>query len=291
MTQNVPNLATGQHAIEPFFKATQEMLSGASANFRLIATTSGFAEVPPGAGAVNLRVLAGANHDQVSIAIAGQYRYATANVDRAVSGGAGEYDVFVTASANDFTGSAPNIDVTNYAFAIAVVASGGTPGGVALYRKVGDLTWNGAAITRLRQTVGFPGKYATPKALRIAHTFAIAGPVFVPSGNIDVVPPMAVAKVAGFQTVNIVGTYHRLGNAAVGTTVTYKLQRNGADLAGFAFTTATAPGSGFNTQAVTPIELSDGDAIALVVTAIAGAGAAAPRNLSVAAVLEHVVNG
>lgn len=289
MTQNVTGLTKGNPAIEPFFRTVQEMLSGASHNFRLIAMTTGGAEIAVGPLATTLRVPAGAGHDQVSLSIGGKYRYVTANVDRLVTGigAAGEYDIFATASANDFTGSEPTMDLTNYSFALAVVASGGSPGGVALYRKVGDLTWSGTAITRLRQTVAAPGGYATPKNFRTSHTFTVGGAVVVPSGNLDVIPPMAVSR-TNTQIVKLAALYWRLGNAAVGTTVSFKVQRNGADVAGFAQTTVTTPV--FATTSPTAVELADTDALAVVVTAIAGAGAAAPRNLSVVLVLDHTVN-
>jgi hypothetical protein len=148
VSQNVPGLTTGQPAIEPFFQATQEMLSAyVSPNFRLVATS-----------ATKVGIAAGTGHNQVSIAIEGKYRYITALIESAaVSGAAGGRDVFVTASANDFSGSAPTIDLTNYAFALAVVATGATPSGVALSRKVGELDWSGAAITAVRQLVNADG--------------------------------------------------------------------------------------------------------------------------------------
>lgn len=144
MSQNVP-LDTGDVADEAFFDATQEMLSGLAVNLALTLLSSTAIRVPAGTG-----------HDQVSVSIQGQYRFVTANVDRTVpAGGAGDYDIFVTASANgaptDVPPSAPPGD--DYSFSLAIVASGGTPSGVGIYRKVGTLTWNGSAITVLRQIV------------------------------------------------------------------------------------------------------------------------------------------
>lgn len=150
MTQNVP-LDTGDVAVEAFFDATQEMLSGAAVNFALTLLNP-----------TTIRVPAGAGHDQVAISIAGQYRFVTANVDRAFPGGeAGTYDIFVTATANgDALAVPPHTPPGgDYSFALAIVADGATPVGAAIYRKVGALRWDGAAITHIAQAVGSPRPY------------------------------------------------------------------------------------------------------------------------------------
>jgi hypothetical protein len=97
---------------------------------------------------------------QASIGVDGLWRRVSANVDRAHPGGAaGKYDVFVTAK-NNSIGSVPlpGTDNTDYAFALAIVATGGTPaivpGTVDVFRKVGECWWDGAAITRLEPWTG-----------------------------------------------------------------------------------------------------------------------------------------
>lgn len=145
MTQNVP-LDTGDVADEAFFDATQEMLSGLAVNFALTLVNP-----------TTLRVPAGTGHAQVSLSIQGQYRFVTANVDRAFPGGAaGAYDVFVTSVANGApTASPPSAPPGNdFSFALAIVAAGGSPVGVDIYRKVGAVTWSGSAITALTQQTG-----------------------------------------------------------------------------------------------------------------------------------------
>lgn len=143
MTQNVP-LNTGDPAVEAFFDATQEMLSGLSANFVLELVNP-----------TTIRVPAGAGHNQVSISIEGQYRYVTAPVTRAFPpGGAGAYDIYATAVENDPVSFAP--PGNDYSFALAIVPAAATPVGVDIFRLVGHLTWDGAAITRLVQDIGAP---------------------------------------------------------------------------------------------------------------------------------------
>lgn len=142
MTKNI-DLDYEDAAIEPFFDATQEMLSGLAVNFRLTQLNN-----------TTLRVPAGSGHDQVSLSIQGKYRFITANVDRVHPGGAaGNYDVFATASDNDFS-TLPGSDSTVYAFALAIVPAGNNPTGVALYRKVGSIEWDGAKITRVKPAIG-----------------------------------------------------------------------------------------------------------------------------------------
>lgn len=135
-------MGVGDPALEPFFDATQEMLSGAAVNLDVALLNPTTVRVPAGTG-----------HDQVSLSIQGQYRYVTAPVDRAhPGGGAGIYDLYATSAANDPTTFVPVGG--SYAFALAIVAAAATPVGVSLYRKIGHLTWDGAAITSLVQDAG-----------------------------------------------------------------------------------------------------------------------------------------
>lgn len=110
--------------------------------------------------ATTIQVVAGANDDLVAIAVHGLWRYIEASITRAhPGGGAGTYDIFVTAANNVIVNSPnPNTDNTNYAFALDIKTSGATPtivgGTVDVYRKVGSLQWDGAAITSIAQTAG-----------------------------------------------------------------------------------------------------------------------------------------
>lgn len=130
--------------------ALQEFVSTAAVNFRLeLATAS------------SIRIAAGADNDQVGVGINGRWRYRTTTVTVSHPGGAaGEYDIYVTASDNDFsvnpTPPPLELDNTAYVFGLQIKVSGVTPT-TDLYRKVGTITWSGAAITDLRQIVGSAG--------------------------------------------------------------------------------------------------------------------------------------
>lgn len=113
--------------------------------------------------ATTIEAVAGANDEASGLNVQGQWRFRETNVQRAHPGGAaGTYLVFVTAKAQAISNSPlPNTDNTDYAFDLAIVADGTTPaivaGTVDVYRRVGRLTWDGAAITSLVQEVGSVG--------------------------------------------------------------------------------------------------------------------------------------
>lgn len=113
------------------------MLSGLAVNFEVTAVNS-----------TTIQVVAGTNERQVSLAIEGQYRYITATIQRAHPGGAaGSYDLYATALANDLTSGEPAGD--DYSFALAIVPGGTVPSGVAIYRLMRRILWNGAGITNV----------------------------------------------------------------------------------------------------------------------------------------------
>lgn len=143
VTQHV-NLDYLSVAHEGFFDAIQELLSAAAPHFGLFVLN-----------ATTVRLLAGTGDDQQSLSVDGRYRWRSTNFDRAHPGGAaGTYDVFVTATDNDFTGAPADIDAaTDYSFGLDIQASGSTPS-TPLHRKVAEVDWDGAGITALRQTVG-----------------------------------------------------------------------------------------------------------------------------------------
>lgn len=142
MTQNIA-LNSGDVAIEPFFDATQEMLGAAAPNFRVYIQST-----------TTLRLAAGSGNDQQCVAVNGRYRFRTSNTDAVHPGGsAGTHSVYVTASNNSFTGASPTTDNTNYAFGLEIKTSG-TPTGVDQFRKIGEVDWDGSAITAFRQQVG-----------------------------------------------------------------------------------------------------------------------------------------
>lgn len=127
--------------------ALNRFLSTASLNFRLELLNN-----------TTVRVPAAASDDLAAISVDGKWRYVEANVDRAHPGGAaGSYPLFVTTRANDIrTVPAVGSDFTNYSFDLAFAAIGGTPaivpGTVDHFRKVADVQWDGAKITRITPT-------------------------------------------------------------------------------------------------------------------------------------------
>lgn len=109
------------------------------------------------ASSTSVQVLAGAGNDQVSMPLAGKWRWAAANVSPAAhpGGAAGVYDVWAAGFANDFTSIDP-ADATTYGFSLTIRARvSGSPdpptatGATALSRRVGEVTWSGTAITGL----------------------------------------------------------------------------------------------------------------------------------------------
>lgn len=227
----------------------------------------------------------------VMLSIGGKWRWVQNSVNAAHPGGAaGRYNVWAATAENDLTGVDP-ADSTDYGFSLVIrtVASGppAASGATAYSRLIALCDWDGAAITALYPLIG----ETRVKRLRITHTFGVAGAVHVPSGQTDVILPMRVALPSaslvlpfGTTYATLVNVSHRLGNGAGGTSVTYKVQRNGADLTGFGPLTT---GSDSNWASVTPTEvaLANGDSLAPVVTAISGS----PLNLSITLGLAYIV--
>lgn len=111
------------------------------------------------ANATTIQVVAGADDDLVAIGIDAKWRYNVATTNRVVSGVAGDYDIFVVANPNSFTGGTPETDNTDYSFALRVLPAGNVPSGTGAethYRKVGELDWNGSIITAVTQLAGVP---------------------------------------------------------------------------------------------------------------------------------------
>jgi hypothetical protein len=216
------------------------------------------------------------------LAIDGAWRFMQSFNVTHPGGAAGTYNVYATTHANDLSAVDP-ADTETYTFSLTIraVADGEPPasGETALARLVATCDWDGSAITRVVQLVG-----ARTKVINIPHTWAVAGDVRVPSGQSDVIPPIRMAAAAA-ETLRLVNVSYRLGNGAAGTTVTFSMQREGADIAGITgITTLTNTGwASAAPSAATP--LLDGQVIVPVVTAISGS----PANLSITAVIEHTV--
>jgi hypothetical protein len=148
-----------------------------------------------------------------------------------------------------------------------------------------------ALITKFPPDVGEPVSTGDPKYIdmlnelksalngltfRTAQTFAVAGEIRVPSGQVDVIPPMFVSKLAG-QVVKLVKVRCQI---AAGTSATFKVQRNGSDATGFTGIVATTTAADTDPADIT---LADNDVLQLAVTAVSGT----PQNLTVTLVFEH----
>lgn len=140
MAENI-SLPAGALAISPFFAAIQEML-GASAPSLNIVVLNG----------TTIKVACSALDGQQTASIEGRYRYRTTDLTAAHPGGAsGTHNIFITASDNSFSGS-PTVDATVYDFGLTILTSGSP--GTALYRKVGEVDWDGTKIIGIRQLAG-----------------------------------------------------------------------------------------------------------------------------------------
>ena len=147
--------------------AVEDVLSGhAGGNLKLTV-----------ASATTIQVTGGTDQDRATLVIGGKPRWVEANVVATVSGAAGSKDVWATTGPDSFTiDNGDETDTTDHAFGLKI---GGTPSGSGAethFRKIGEVDWDGAKITGLRQLFG---PWAT------AHTVAAVGqnadvpPVFV----------------------------------------------------------------------------------------------------------------
>lgn len=131
-----------------FANALQAFLSSAAFGLRLRRVN-----------ATTVEVVAGPSEDIAAVAIDGNMRHREATVQRAhPGGGAGTYPVFLVAKEDDIRSvPAPFSDFTDYSFDLRIEPPAGTPaivpGTVDVFRKLGEIVWDGAAITAIRQTL------------------------------------------------------------------------------------------------------------------------------------------
>lgn len=112
------------------------------------------------------------------------------------------------------------------------------------------------------------------RTIQVGHTYTISGSIAVPSGDTDFICPFFVPVLSG-TTVTLKRARHIINS---GTSVTCKLQKNGADLSGYTGISVTTTAASTTADAT----LADNDKLALVVTAVAGS----PKNLSFTLVFE-----
>lgn len=142
-------LAYGQPVPQDFLDALQEFIgSMASPNLDLT--------MVPGS-ANQVQIVAGTGSAQVSCGIDGLWRYISVTTQTTVTGAAGTYDIFITANSNNFSVNPspppPELDATDYTFALSTPLIQGNTPAVAHYRKVGECIFDGTRILSLRQTI------------------------------------------------------------------------------------------------------------------------------------------
>lgn len=119
------------------------------------------------------------------------------------------------------------------------------------------------------------------KTTRETHSFVLGGTLGVASGSSDLtyyIPPFFVSKGSSEVNKNIVWAKYVIGT---GTSATCAIQRNGTNVTGFTgLVASTTAGQTTGSQAI-----SDGDMIAVVITAISGS----PANLSFSIAFESTV--
>lgn len=114
--------------------------------------------------------------------------------------------------------------------------------------------------------------------IRVGHSYAIPGEIKVPSGDLDCICPFFVSLAAG-QTAKLVKCRYIIGG---GTSVTFKIQKNGSDATGFTELSCTTT---VGETDPTDITLANNDKIAAVVTAVSGT----PKNLSLTLFIEYSI--
>lgn len=126
-----------------FVNALQEIISSGRLDFQLSRKTDTTVQVIPDPAFG----LAGMN-------IEGRWRWNEETVERIHPGGsAGTYDIWATATDDDVDDIPdPKTDHTDRSFDLAI--TDGSDPATAIFVKVGELDWDGAAITALRQTYG-----------------------------------------------------------------------------------------------------------------------------------------
>lgn len=168
--------------------------------------------------------------------------------------------------------AAGTIDLTTKVTGILPAANGGTASQYVTF--TGPTQARTYTLPDAAATLARVGAITT----RVAHTWAISGAIAVPSGDTDFICPFYVPVPTG-QTAALAACRYSINS---GTSATVKLQKNGVDATGFtAISVTTTPA----TTDPANVALADGDALALVVTAVS----ASPTNMSFTVWIEYTV--
>ena len=152
------------------------------------------------------------------------------------------------------------------------VSSGGSPGLRGRYYKATDTN----QMFRDYGTGWDEIPFVNFLPVRLCQNILVAGTISVPVGTADVIPPFFVAVKTG-GAAKIVKLRDKIES---GTSVTYKIQKNGSDIYTGEATTTTA-----TTTDVADNTLADDDRLQVIVTAISGA----PTGLSIGITIEYLV--
>lgn len=159
----------------------------------------------------SISAAASSGSGQVGIALNGLWRWRTTDATANHPGGsAGTHDIYVTCTANDFTGTGPDPDNTDYSWSL-VIRTSGTPTGVAEYRKVGELDWDGSKITAIRQSVGLGDSTST---LAPTASNANQSPVAIKLASSQSAPALSVSDSSGSTLSSISATGVFTGSTA-----------------------------------------------------------------------------
>lgn len=101
-----------------------------------------------------VEIPAGTGNDQVTLAIAGKWRFNSTTATASMpAGGAGVYNVW--AKSQDNIAAQEDAGTFNYGFSLEIRATvDGAPTSHALSRLIGTVEWNGTMITSIRQSAG-----------------------------------------------------------------------------------------------------------------------------------------
>lgn len=150
--------------------AVQELLSGGAFNFQLTKQSNTVVRIP----VLTTNLPAGIVIPKPD-GSKGLFRWRTTNLDLAhPAGGAGLYDIYVTAPTDNVITTASGIetDASDRTFSGAIRVAASVPTGVVGYRLVGQTVWDGAAIVGIVPAI--PGAFllgtAAGQALPGDHT-------------------------------------------------------------------------------------------------------------------------
>jgi hypothetical protein len=104
--------------------------------------------------ATHVRVVPDGVTGLAACAIQGRWRWVESTINRIISGGAGTVSVWACASAENVDNTPDAFtDHTDYSFSLRIT-TGANPTGFDIFEKIGEVDWDGAAITAVRQTYG-----------------------------------------------------------------------------------------------------------------------------------------